>query len=75
MKKYNYRYCVIMAENAGQMAYGIAIEQWQGTQWAVVRRIENIASKEDIPARLAASCTRLQLDPIHILDVILDTIP
>ena len=72
MKQYDYQVIESFCEAFGVITYGISACTTTGGETTVCKCIRDISSDRDAIARLAAQCQRLQLDPIHLLDVIED---
>ena len=54
--------------------YGLQAEALVHGNWEIIAVTADISSDPSLVERLAETCTRLQLDPIHLMDVILDAI-
>lgn len=52
--------------------YGILAEEKSSGGWAAVTVAANLSFDKNFVAGLAGKCTRLQLDPIHLADVVED---
>ena len=54
--------------------YGIIGEEGGGTQWTITAIMPDISCDWLFTQRLADKCTRGQLSPLHLLDVVTDAI-
>ena len=54
------------------VAYGILVERQDGTKWVPVTIAADVSYDPDVAAQLAEACTRQQLDPERLVDVISD---
>lgn len=75
-----YRYRFIKAQHPTQQdpcmdAYDIVAEKHCHDAWISVAHVPNVSTSQSLVSHLTKKCTRGQLDPIHLLDVILDAIP
>lgn len=57
------------------ISFGICVYELQQGVAVQVDCIPDISTNERIVSALAHRCTELQLEPCHLLDVVLDTIP
>lgn len=62
-------------EIGSYITYGMIAEQTCGTDWNEVRVIRDISCDKFFVDQLAEKCTWGQLDPIHMMDVVYDSIP
>ena len=53
-------------------SYGICAEENRGDGWRVVAIIPDISCDGVFATKLAEKCTRGQLSPVHLLDVVED---
>lgn len=72
MKRYDYQVIESFCEELDVTTYGLSICAVTGTQIDPYMSIKGISSDWVAITRLAEQCQRLQLDPIHLLDVIED---
>lgn len=56
-------------------SYGIRAEVEENGIRACVKQIPDISCDKDLVDKLALRCAAGQLSPIHLLDVVLDTLP
>ena len=54
--------------------YGLQAETWIRGNWELIAVTADISSDQSLVERLAETCTSLQLDPIYLMDVIMDAI-
>ena len=54
------------------VAYGILAERQDGTKWVPVTIAADVSYDPDVAAQLAETCTRRQLDPEELANVISD---
>lgn len=54
--------------------YGLLAETLIHGNWEIIAVTADISLNKSLVERLAETCTRLQLDPIHLVDVIMDAI-
>lgn len=74
MNKYDYRVTERLNPEFGITTYGIAVWQRHGSQWTRLDSIEDISINKASIVQLAERCQRLQLDAVHLKDVVLDHI-
>ena len=55
--------------------YGIIGEENEESTWRAVSVVEDVTRDGQFAADLAEKCTRCQLSPLHLLDVIMDSLP
>lgn len=55
-------------------SFGIAILQFVNHGWKQIDSISDVSTDYDFVATLAQRCTRGQLYPVHLIDVIQDSI-
>ena len=70
MNRYDYQVIESFCEAFGVTTYGISVHMMTDTSNTLCISIKDISSDCAVVTRLAAQCQRLQLDPIHLLDVI-----
>ena len=75
-----FRYCAVrqrlFSEELGwYVTYGLRVLRARASVWADVAFVPDVSCNEAVAARIARQCTRRQLHPIHLLDVILDALP
>lgn len=75
MKRYDYQVIESFCEAFGVTTYGLSVHMVTSTSSMLCISIKDISSDRAAVIRLAAQCQRLQLDPIHLLDVIEDFLP
>ena len=56
-------------------SYGIIAEEYDGSKWIQVAVVPDVSCDEAFVLALSNKCTQGQLSPIHLLDVVLDSIP
>ena len=56
-------------------AYGIIGEENDGSAWRTVTVVEDVSPNSQFVAELAEKCTKGQLSSLHLLDVIMDSLP
>jgi len=56
------------------ICYGLAAEKLENGAWNTVAIVKDVSPYEEFVSALAQKCTSGQLDPIHILDIVLDAI-
>ena len=54
--------------------YGLLAETLIHGNWEIIAVTSDISLDKSLVERLAETCTRLQLDPIHLMDVVMDAI-
>lgn len=74
-----YRYRVVKLpckseKQALHTPYGLLAEILIHGNWEIIAVTADISLDESLVERLAETCTRLQLNPIHLMDVIMDAI-
>lgn len=69
-----YRYFLheMMIPSYPSPAYGILAKQRSGQDWVTITLVSAFYHDKHAVEQLAARCTKLQLSPIHLLDVIQD---
>ena len=75
-----YRYRTVelpcaLAAAGRRLLYGLLAEQYVRGRWVTVAITADLSCDKTFVERLAQTCTRLQLNPIHLLDVLLDALP
>ena len=55
-------------------SFGIAAFQVLGGRWEKRAFASDVSTDEAFVTRLAQRCTQAQLDPVHLRDVVMDTI-
>ena len=68
MRDYDYA----LTETAGRSAYGIALRIRGEGGWQTLCTVEDLSSDKEAAAQLAERCRRLQLSPVHLMDVVED---
>ena len=70
------RYKAVKTENRELKCtcYGLVAEKFENESWNTVGIIEDVSSSKEFVMSLARRCSSGQLDPIHMLDVVLDAI-
>ena len=63
---------IISDNNTKHITYGIKVLLFNGTHATEKLRIPDISTDYDAVTHVAALCTREQLDPIHLFDIIQD---
>ena len=58
----------------GYHSFGIAILQFVKHGWKQIDSISDVSTDYNFVAKLAQRCTRGQLHPVHLIDVIQDSI-
>lgn len=66
-------YCT--AESRSYTAYAIHAEELTPQGWVSVHTIPGVSCDKEFASHLAEQCTRLQLSPMHLLDIVLDMLP
>ncbi len=56
-------------------SYGIGVNANVENKWVQLLFIPDVSTNGDFASALAAKCTRLQLSPLHLHDVLYDTLP
>jgi len=56
------------------ICYGLVAEKFENENWIAVAVIKDISGDKKFVTDLAQNCSLGQLDPIHMLDVVLDAI-
>ncbi len=54
--------------------FGIAVLQYSDGKWQLVFSVSDVSFEEQRVLELAALCTRLQLHPMHLCDVVEDAL-
>lgn len=72
MNRYDYQVIETFCEAFEIPTYGLSVHMVTGTSNTLCISIKDISSDCAAVTRLAKQCRRLQLDPIHLLDVIED---
>lgn len=72
MKQYDYQVIESFCEEFGVTTYGLSVCTVIDEQTAPRISIKDISSNRAAVIRLAEQCQRLQLNPIHLPDVIED---
>ena len=70
MKQYDYHVIEFFCEECQIITYGLSVYRIGDSQLEPCISIKDISSNRAAVAQLAAQCQRLQLDPIHLLDMI-----
>lgn len=66
-------YCT---EDAGRYtAYAISAEEQTPRGWINAFTVQDISCDPALVCRMAEQCTRFQVSPVHLPDVIQDTLP
>ena len=60
---------------SGRMSYGILAKVVEDDNYSYAAYIPDISCDKSFVDSLALRCSRGQLDPIHLLDVVLDALP
>ena len=70
------RYSAVEMENREfkRVCYSLVAEKFENKSWKTVAVVEDVSCSKKFVTALANRCTAGQLDPIHILDVVLDAI-
>ena len=66
-------YCT--TESCSHIAYAICAEELASQGWVSVHTIPGVSCDKEFASHLAEQCTRLQLSPMHLLDIVLDMLP
>ena len=66
-------YCT--PENCSYTAYSIYAEELTSQGWVHALSIPDVSCDKGFAMQLAEQCTRIQLSPMHLLDVVLDMLP
>ncbi len=56
------------------ICYGLVAQKFENSNWNTIAAIKDISCDKEFVISLAEKCTAGQLDPVHILDVVLDAI-
>lgn len=64
----------ITSDGEKHKTYGIRAYRKDAKQWVCDAFVEDISSDMYLVMQLAESCTRLELDPVHLRDVVEDAI-
>lgn len=72
MKRYAYCVTESFCEEVGVPVYGITAYSTNSGQPAPLCCVRDISSDKETVSHLAERCLKLQLDPIHLLDVVED---
>lgn len=73
--KYRYRSYEMQSLGRVSAAYGLLAEEYEDGQWRSVAVIPDVSQDQLFVDRLAEKCTREELSPDHLLDVVLDALP
>lgn len=66
-------YCT--PENCSYIAYAIYAEELTSQGWVHALSIPDVSCDKEFALHLAEQSTRIQLSPMHLLDVVLDMLP
>lgn len=66
-------YCT--TESCSYTAYAIYAEELTSQGWIHALSIPDVSCDKEFALHLAEQCTRFQLSPIQLLDVVLDMLP
>lgn len=66
---------VKMRQPIAGYTYGILGEENSENDWHTVAIVPDVSSNQAFVSQLADKCTKGQLSPIHLLDVIIDALP
>ena len=61
-------------DNGHYVGYGIRALRSTGESWECIAEVGDISCSMQFVRELAQLCTRLELDPMHLLDVVEDAI-
>ena len=60
---------------AAHPSYGIGVNANVENKWVQLLFIPDVSTSGEFASALAAKCTRLQLSPLHLHDVLYDVLP
>ncbi|SFP78511.1 hypothetical protein SAMN05216343_11475 [Oscillibacter sp. PC13] len=65
---------VLLEETGPYTAYGLLAEEYADDSWRAIAVVPDISCDKAFVAQLAEKCTRGQLSPIQMLDVVTDAL-